>query len=287
MKEIHTPKIGKQYWVAIFLASIFGTNLGDFYAHDINVGIGGGLLLLALFFGMASLAERIDRTAHYYYYWLAIIIIRTAATNLADFLAGRHGMNLDRASLSAALALLLTWIVWAGFPAPGVELKEDSGPVEELELPIANGRFWSAMLVAGTFGTVLGDLCSHVLGGGRASLILTAILVLVLNLRGWHTFLAPGYYYWFVIAIVRSAGTVVGDWIAENQQLHIGLPASTLYTGGGFVVTLVLWHFLTETEGRVKASSMAGTCGNRTTGVAVENGGPRYCQEVLSEHDAD
>ena len=34
MKYVHTPLLDARYWTAITLASVFGTNPGDFYAHE-------------------------------------------------------------------------------------------------------------------------------------------------------------------------------------------------------------------------------------------------------------
>ena len=48
MKLIHTPRVNARYWTAIALASVFGTNLGDFYAHESGLGIVKGLSVLAL-----------------------------------------------------------------------------------------------------------------------------------------------------------------------------------------------------------------------------------------------
>ncbi|MDB5866617.1 MAG: putative integral rane protein, partial [Betaproteobacteria bacterium] len=41
MKRVHVPTIDGRYWMAITLASIFGTNLGDFYAHQSGLGLIG------------------------------------------------------------------------------------------------------------------------------------------------------------------------------------------------------------------------------------------------------
>lgn len=254
MKDIHTPNVGRHYWVTITLASIFGTNLGDFYAHNSGLGIGGGLLLLAAIFVVVKFIEQTDKTIHCYYYWLAIIIIRTGATNIADFLAGRHGMHIDRIPLSAALALLMAGLAWSSYSsAQAAARNTDDGMAGKSDSPKVNGIFWLTMLVAGTFGTVFGDLCSHTLGGGEATVLLVTMLALVLY-WGHGGLLATIAYYWFAIAIVRTAGTAIGDWIAESQQLHLGLSVSTMYTGLLFVMTVVLWDALVRTRQRTDST---------------------------------
>jgi len=42
-------------------------------------------------------------------------------------------------------------------------------------------------------------------------------------------------------ALARTAGTCMGDWLAENRMLHLGLPLSTGLTGAAFVTILTLW----------------------------------------------
>ena len=107
MKAIHVPQINARYWVAIAMASVFGTNMGDLYAHDSGLGIIGGLPVLAAIVAVAYFLERRDDRQHEVWYWLAIIVIRTGATNIADYLCGRRYVGLNRFALSAGLAVLI------------------------------------------------------------------------------------------------------------------------------------------------------------------------------------
>src|SRR5689334_1658969 len=105
MQKNHVPRIGAGYWGAILLASVFGTNLGDYYAHESGRGIVGGLVVLAALTVPVFVLERFDRRAHAVYYWLVIIIIRTGATNIADYLQFR--VHIPQLPLSLALAALI------------------------------------------------------------------------------------------------------------------------------------------------------------------------------------
>jgi uncharacterized membrane-anchored protein len=87
MKISHLPRIDLRYWAAIFLASVFGTNMGDLYANESGLGIGLGLAVLAVLTALVFLAERFEDLHHEIWYWLVIVIIRTGATNIADWLA--------------------------------------------------------------------------------------------------------------------------------------------------------------------------------------------------------
>src|SRR3984893_11812578 len=237
MQQIHLPTLGTRYWAALCLASIFGANMGDFFARNLGLGHVAGLPFLALALGIVILAERFDRSVHQIYYWTAIIIVRTAATNFADFACG--DMKLSRLLVIIGLtgvlgvALFASWrLVWRGpsrkVNAPDTVLRADPG-------------YWTSMFIAGALGTVIGDYCSHDLhlGDGGASLLLVTILALVFVMVRNGRFRALPYY-WLTIVMVRAAGTVVGDFVAGRNML--GLPLSTLVTGTLFVALLVMWR---------------------------------------------
>src|SRR5260370_35478995 len=97
----HLPALGRRFWVALCLASIFGANMCDFFAHDLGLGHVRGLPFLAATFAAVLAAERFDRLAHESHYWLPIVTVRTAPTILADFMAGSK--TLPRTPLMVAL----------------------------------------------------------------------------------------------------------------------------------------------------------------------------------------
>jgi len=208
LRSIHTPKIDAAYWLAIVLASIAGTNLGDLYADRSGLGIFGGLWLLVALAAAVFVAERRDRRAHELWFWLVILIIRTGATNIAD---GTAHLWLARPDLSALTAVLLA--VAAGFSRwaePGRSLKADA-------------PFWLAMLAAGVFGTAAGDVAQHLLGDWQACCVLGAALAGAVALWVRVRSLAA---YWLAVALARTAGTAIGDVLAEGA-VDIGIIAST------------------------------------------------------------
>jgi uncharacterized membrane-anchored protein len=236
MQQIHLPTLGARYWAALCLASIFGANMGDFFARNLGLGHVAGLPLLALALAIVIAAERFDRSVHQAYYWTAIIIVRTGATNFADFACG--DMKLPRGlviiGLTAALvaALFASWqFAW----------RRQSGESKASDTVLrADAGYWISMFIAGTLGTVIGDYCSHDLhlGDGGASLLLVPILALVFVIARNGRFRSLPYY-WLTIVTVRAAGTAVGDLVAGRTML--GLPLGTLVTGTLFVALLVMW----------------------------------------------
>jgi len=233
MKRIHIPQVNVRYWLAITFASLFGTNLGDFYAHASGLGTGAGLVVLAVVVALIFLLERRDSRPHEVYYWLAILVIRTGATNIADFLNFRAGLPAPVVGwgLTFLLAALATVMAILARRAPKAGLKQ---------LPKVGALYWAAMLTAGVLGTVIGDDASHVFGQGLTAIGLGLLLGVTLPLTQWG--LVSIFAYWATVGVARTAGTAMGDWLAERQGLNLGLPVSMLITGGVFVLILLLWR---------------------------------------------
>jgi uncharacterized membrane-anchored protein len=249
MKRSHVPTIDTRYWVAITLASIFGTNLGDFYAHQSGLGLIGGLPILVALFGGVYWVERMDRRCHDMYYWLCIIIMRTSATNIADYLAGRRGLSIDRLSLSIGLGLALAVLAWW---SARTEREVDGHRIPK-SLPATDVPYWVAMLTAGVLGTVLGDFFEKLIGQGMAAVTLAICLTAALLIYK-QAILKTAYAYWLVIGVARTTGTAIGDWLAENKMLQVGLPVSTVLTGLAFVGVIVLWRNRCRTPALVLTS---------------------------------
>ena len=237
MQPYHVPRLGLRYWIALCLASIFGANMGDFFAHNLGLGHVAGLPFLAIAFAIVFVLERFDRAAHEAFYWLAIVVVRTAATNLADFFAG--DLRLPRPWVMAGLAAVLALSVAAAWQLSWRDAADKSDA--QGNLLRADYGYWLAMLIAGTLGTVMGDFFSHDLhlGNAATSIVLSALLApfLVLGARQllWSLPL-----YWTTIVMVRAAGTTVGDLLAARNAL--GLALSTAVTGLLFIGFLVAWR---------------------------------------------
>ena len=234
MKQQHLPALGARFWAALCLASVFGANVGDFFAHNLGLGHVGGLPFLAIGFALVLVAERVDGGFREVYYWLAIIVVRTAATNIADYLAG--DLKLPRVWVMASLAAVLALTVLSV-----AQRRRRAGIADSRQtLLTADAPYWISMLLAGTLGTVLGDYVSHNLRLGDAlaalALGLPLALLFIVGSRGLLWSLP---FYWLTIVLVRAAGTSAGDFLAGRNML--GLPLSTVVSGLAFVALLLLW----------------------------------------------
>lgn len=232
MLDRHLPRLGTGFWVALCFASVFGANMGDFFAHNLGLGHAGGLPFLAVAFLLIVMLERFDPLTHAGWYWAAIVVIRTAATNIADLLCGdwRLPRLLVMAVLALALAAVVT-LVWNAWRRTG-------GTADAKRLVLgADAPYWLSMLLAGTLGTVMGDYVSHdlKLDHGPASIALSVALAgfFLAGARGriWQPAL-----YWSAVVMVRAAGTALGDWFAHS----LGLAISTAATGLAFALLLLI-----------------------------------------------
>lgn len=210
-----TPKLNPAYWLCLSVASVFGADSGDFLADALGLGHVTGLPYLAAALAIVFAAEYYSKAGGYLFYWLAIIIIRAAATNVGDIL---HDAGIEFAwSVPALFVVLmalnsLQWIWRRGHGEAA--LVPASVPIDAF--------YWVTMFAAGTFGTVLGDCFSYALQFGNlyAAVILFAAVAgfLAVGLSGIQTEL---HYYWCTIALIRSAGTALGDFSSSNLTLTV------------------------------------------------------------------
>jgi uncharacterized membrane-anchored protein len=247
MKKIHNPLINFRYWVLISLASIFGTNTGDLAVRLCKIsGIfppegllgfrhAGPLPILILLFGVLHFLEKKDEEKTELFFWSAILIIRTAATNIADMLAG--DLHWDSLVCSGVLSLVLIALSIA-WQAQRVK------PIDPLFVPETNAFYWSMMMMAGVLGTILGDYLADEYGlamsAGYLSLGLVALVLL-----GYRNFLVLTPLYWLGVAMARVAGTDVGDWLAKSAEKGgsgLDLATATVISGFGFVVIALFWR---------------------------------------------
>jgi uncharacterized membrane-anchored protein len=211
--------------------------MGDFFAHNMGLGHVAGLPFLTIALALVFVLERFDRTTHEAFYWLAIVVVRTAATNLADFFS--VDLRLAKPWVMAGLAVLLALSVAAAWQVSWRNAAEKTDA--QSNLLQADYGYWLAMLIAGTLGTVMGDFFSHDLHLGNAvasialSVLLAPFLVLGVRRQLWSL---P--FYWTTIVMVRAAGTTVGDLLAARNAL--GLALSTAATGLLFIGFLTLWR---------------------------------------------
>jgi uncharacterized membrane-anchored protein len=245
-----TPKIGPRYWTAISLASVCGTNMGDFVPDVLKMNNGRGLVLLAVIFLVLVIADRLTRRGSEAFYWLAILTVRAAATLIADFSIGQA--HLTYTLVAAILAVLLGVLIAFQRRAASRSLLSD--------LPPTGGLYWFSMLTAGTLGTVMGDGLGHAfssvtIGVPVSAAVSTVVLATLLGVRA-RMVLNSVVSYWITVVAVRWWGTNIGDIFAFVATLPISLVVSGIL----LTITLLLWH---KQETR-RGSGQSLSCGPET-----------------------
>lgn len=209
MRPNHTPATGLKYWTALCVASVLGCNGGDLFASAF--GLLSGFPLLAVGFAATLFAERRSTRPTKAYYWTAILLVRVAATNLADFLGHQFGIAVALGGMAAALGATQLFGRNAKNLASG--------------FPTVDAQYWTRTLIAGTLGTALGDFSSFMSGLGQtpATLALSGLFAALIAARSAGLF-ASMLGYWAIVVTIRTADTAFGVLSAA----HIGLPQSAV-----------------------------------------------------------
>ena len=210
MKIRNLPTLDSRYWVAMLIASLVGTTLGDFISGDLSLGFVKGLLPLGLILAAIFVVEQKSTTTTEAYYWTAIVLTRTMATNLADL--ATHDFKLGYALIEVALFSTFLLAMLSRRSKADVSVISLKGTGQPLtSLPNNDVRYWFMLLVASTIGTTLGDFVSENIGVGtaQASIFWGLILVGVFYLQHKAKF-SSAVVYWIILIIMRATGTVMG-----------------------------------------------------------------------------
>jgi len=232
------PTIDTRYWLVLIAASVFGTNTGDFVADYLHIGHLFGLPWLLALLGVILLLDRVLPLTEPLWFWAAIITVRTAATNVGD---GFHDFD-----IGPELSLPLVTVLFVG---AALLYRARGGGIGADGKAKVDSIYWLCMILAGAWGTILGDFTSFGLTHPPlfpplGTLVLSVPLLLAfIGGRGGR--LWQPLYYWMVVGLIRAAGTCAGD--AMSHALSPGgddVRPATLVTGLVFVALVVGFYVL-------------------------------------------
>ena len=208
MHTRNLPAIDAGYWAAIVAASICGTNTGDLAAGPLGMGHVRGILPLGAIFLAVIWAEKALDWTTVAFYWLAIIVLRTMATNIADF--ATHDLKLSYPVLVLLLIAFMAAMIWADRFRTDATAQSAGG--SDARLPNVDWSYWVVMLAAGVLGTALGDWLADA-GPGVYWASLIGMPFLVVAVCAAHRFGLSKPWYWIAIAACRTWGTDLGDML--------------------------------------------------------------------------
>ncbi len=227
-----TPNVGPRYWAAILVASMCGTNLGDIIPDVFKMSAGAGLVMLAFMFVLLVSVERASARGSEAFYWIAILVVRAAATNIADY-------SIEQAHLTYLNVIVGLALLFIGL----LVLQRRSTPKQAKgALPPSGGLYWLTMLLAGSLGTVIGDALGHAFNSVQVGVPVSAFMATLALLLIWTARTRLGWLgatsYWVTVVGVRWWGTNVGDVLAFLLSL---IPSAAM-TGSALAILLLTWR---------------------------------------------
>jgi uncharacterized membrane-anchored protein len=240
MHTRNLPAIDAGYWAAIVAASICGTNTGDLAAGPLGMGHLGGLLPLGAIFLAIVWTEKMSDLTTVAFYWSAIIVLRTMATNIADY--ATHDLKLSYPVFVALMIAFMAVMIWADrFRSDRLAPQPSTF---EPRLPIVDANYWIVMLAAGVLGTALGDwLADAGPGVYWASLIGAPFFVGAVWLAYRFGLTKP--WYWVAIAACRTWGTDIGDMLVvmfrSVTSRPVALWSSTAISAALLIAVIYFW----------------------------------------------
>jgi uncharacterized membrane-anchored protein len=240
MHKRNLPIIDAGYWAAIVAASICGTNTGDLAAGPLGMGHVWGILPLAAIFLAIIWAEKLLDWTAVAFYWLAIIVLRTMATNIADF--ATHDLKLSYPVFVLLLIALMGVMLWAD------RFRTDTAPQRSAAsiatLPNVDWSYWIVMLSAGVLGTALGDWLADA-GPGVYWASLIGIPLFASAVWAAYRYGLAKPWYWIAIAACRTWGTDIGDMFValfrSAASRPVALWASTAISAALLAGVIYFW----------------------------------------------
>jgi uncharacterized membrane-anchored protein len=101
------------YWAAMVAAGLLGTVSGDFVSGDLGLGVGHGTVVLTAITACFMLACLLEDRVSKAWYWLTVVAVRTAGTDIGDYLSADDGLNLGFTLTSLCLGMVLVTMVLA------------------------------------------------------------------------------------------------------------------------------------------------------------------------------
>ena len=101
------------FWLAMFVASAFGTVLGDFWAEGLHLGLVLSFGTLVAITGLLIWVDCVKGQGTEGFYWLAIIFLRAGATNVGDGLIHIFGLSFGVCEPSDGRGDAGSWFLYA------------------------------------------------------------------------------------------------------------------------------------------------------------------------------
>ena len=240
MQDQHVPAIGRYYWAAFLTASLFGVSVGDLVIGAMTANQLGNwyLPLLAVAFTAILYAEARDTSSSVRWYWLAVIVAPSAANHLSDLSFLYLGVRRIWVCAGLLIVLVVTHLAFQSDAMRLIALRLQQRP--RPSVPLTDATYWIALIVASTAGDLASDFLTmgvH-MPGDKACLVLVLPIAVAAAIRRW-TDLNRTWTYWTVVVTLNALGTGLGDTLASDPEVGIGLVWSVTVSGTVLAILLL------------------------------------------------
>lgn len=114
LEHTELPDTDAGYWAAIMVASTLGTSLGDFVSNVMDVGFGGGTLLLGSVLAAVLVAEHLAASSNVARYWAALVTTSTIGATSGDYLTKANGLGFPFSGVIAVQVVVFVALILLG-----------------------------------------------------------------------------------------------------------------------------------------------------------------------------
>ena len=252
MQDQHVPAISRFYWPAFAAATLFGANAGDLVVEHLKGWEVASLYLpsLAVAFAVILYVEARDPSSSPRWYWLAVILAPTAANELAELSFNYMGLRRIWVCVVLLAVLVITHLAFQSDTTRLIALRLQQRP--RPTVPLTDATYWIAMVVACTVGNLASDYLTlgNKLDVRTVCLVLAPLVFVAGALRRWTEFNRT-WTYWSVVVTVTALGASVGDLLAADPLLGMGLARSAALSG--VIMALLLFFASTARDDAAQA----------------------------------
>lgn len=200
---IKVPAATALFWVLKTLTTGMGETTSDYLVGAMNPKI--AVLACAAALGFSLLVQWILPRFSTWIYWIAVLMVGVFGTMVADVIHRVLGVPYVVSSLCFALALCLTFLLWAKV--------EGTLSIHSISTRRREFFYWCVVLLTFALGTALGDMSAHSLNLGYFPSALGYGVLIILPLFAWkYAGLNDVTAFWLAYVVTRPLGASFADW---------------------------------------------------------------------------
>jgi len=202
------PEVTLIFWVIKVLATTVGETAADLLNVDLGLGLTITSVIMAVLLIGALVVQFRLRKYTPAVYWLAVVLISVVGTLITDNLTDNLGVPLWITTIIFAVALAVTFTVWAR--------SEKTLSIHSIFTTRRELFYWLAVLFTFALGTAAGDLVAEGLQlGFFVALLVFAAAIAVVTVAYFVFKLNAVLAFWIAYILTRPLGASTGDLLSQ------------------------------------------------------------------------